>query len=150
MFVSSQNPNGSWNGWYTTGGVVKSFAVAQDPSGGAAIVAVGMDNAAWVDEQRADGTWSGFASLGGSFQSISAAQAPDGGLAVVGLGTDGTVSVDEQGFGVNETNYGSASRWNGFVNLGGDATSVTPSTAASARSTSSPWTARATSRRTSR
>jgi hypothetical protein len=125
VFVTSQNTDGSWNGWYTTGGVVKSFAVAQDPSGGAAIVAVGMDNAAWVDEQRADGTWSGFGSLGGSFKSVSAAQAPDGGLAIVGLNMDGTVSVDEQSFGVNETTYGSAAGWNGFVNLGGNATSVT-------------------------
>jgi hypothetical protein len=129
VFVSTQyqTPNNSpaFSGWYTTGGTVKSFAVAEDPSGGAAIVAVGMDNAAWVDEQRADGTWSGYGSLGGSFQSISAAEAPDGGLAIVGLGTDGTVSVDEQSFTVNAATYGSAAGWNGFVNLGGNATSVT-------------------------
>ena len=124
MSVASQNPNGSWNGWYTTGGVVKSFAVTQDPSGGAVIAALGMDNAIWVDEQRADGSWTGFLSLGGSFQSVSAAQAPDGGVAIVGLGTNNSVSVDEQSFGVSEANYGSAASWNGFVNLGGDFTSV--------------------------
>ena len=73
---NEQTAEGNFAGWAFTGGVVQSLAAVQAPDGGVALVAIGLDNAVWVDEQSftaseadfgtIDGSWSGFSSLGGN------------------------------------------------------------------------------------
>jgi hypothetical protein len=100
--------------------------VAQDPSGGAIVAAIGLDNGAYVDEQRSDGSFAGWAFTGRTVKSLTAAQAPDGGVALVAVGMDNAVWVDEQSFTAPETGYGTIdSSWSGFTSLGGNVTALT-------------------------
>ncbi len=115
-WVNEQTAEGNFAGWAFTGGVVQSLAAAQAPDGGVALVAIGLDNAVWVDEQcftaseadfgTIDGSWSGFSSLGGNAAWITALNSGFGTLDVITQDSSGNEWVNIQKAG---------GKWSGFV-----------------------------------
>src|SRR5262249_792648 len=115
-YVNEQTSLGNFTGWAFTGGVVKSLTAAQAPDGGVALVAIGEDNAGWVDEQgytaseadygTIDGGWTGFSSLGGNDPSVTALNTGFGTLDVIAQDSSGNESLDIQTTG---------RKWSGFM-----------------------------------